>query len=88
LEGELTFVTTRVKDLDRRMEGLRREYERELDSVRKNYESNMTRYQEAERQILVQQNVLRAEREDIERLATLYKTSNENLETINHRLMV
>ena len=42
-------MTNRVKDLDKRMEGLRREYERELDSVRNNYESHITRFKEAEK---------------------------------------
>lgn len=44
-------MTNRLKDVEKRMDGLRREYERELDSVRKNYESHMSRYSEAERQL-------------------------------------
>ena len=58
LEGELTFMSSRVKDVEKRMVTLRRDYERELDTVRKNYESHITRSSEVEKQLQIQQSIL------------------------------
>lgn len=58
LEGELTFMSSRVKDVEKRMVTLRRDYDRELDTVRKNYESHMRRSSEVERQLQIQQSML------------------------------
>jgi hypothetical protein len=51
LESELNFMTNRLKDVETRMIAISKEYERELNTVRKNYEQNVSRFTETERQL-------------------------------------